>query len=228
MGGRGAGSGLAPYPGRGGKMFRHGEDFRSLWQSDEIKYVTVRNPDDKRRFPRAIKTPSRVYAFIGIGGAVRSVGIYDENGIIEREIDLDHFCDGLDADILKDACPHDGEKALDADEEALLSRVLKKWRVYNGQHNGGYCFRRVPDCQTEENWRVLLEKYGHIWFVLDGQRYFVFSKGHHKYGLCLGEDAKTGNIARWVFNSEDEFLNARVFAGRSILERLDEVLVYAP
>ena len=40
--------------------------------------------------------------------------------------------------------------------------------------------RRASDLQTEEDWRVLLEDFGHIWFVLDGQRYFVFPEGPHR------------------------------------------------
>lgn len=88
--------------------------------------------------------------------------------------------------------------------------------------------RRAPDLQTEADWRVLLEDYGHVWFVLDGQRYFVFPEGPHRYGLCLGEDEATGNFPRWTFESEDAFLNAKLFGGRCILERLGEVLVYDP
>lgn len=42
-------------------------------------------------------------------------------------------------------------------------------------------------------------------------------------------DGRTGKrLGGRSFESEDKFLNARLFDGRSILERLDEVMVYDP
>ena len=80
--------------------------------------------------------------------------------------------------------------------------------------------------QTKEGWIELLEDYGHVWFTLDGVFYFVFPEGPHKYGMCLREDETTGNFPRWRFDSEAAFLNAKLFNGRSILERLSEVMCY--
>ncbi|MBQ7251999.1 MAG: hypothetical protein IJS32_05290 [Kiritimatiellae bacterium] len=87
---------------------------------------------------------------------------------------------------------------------------------------------RDESLSTGEGWKYVLETFGHVWFVLDGQRYFVFPEGPHRYGLCLGEDERTGNFPRWEFDSEEAFLNAKLFGGRCILERLGEVLVYDP
>lgn len=82
---------------------------------------------------------------------------------------------------------------------------------------------KVNDLNTYAEWFSLMEEYGHICFYIDGQYYFLFPEGPHKYGLCLGEDEKSGNRPRWEFNSEDEFLNAPMFGGKSILDRLDDV-----
>lgn len=133
MGGRGAGSGIEPYPGRGGRLFRYGEEFRTLWISDEIKYVTVRNPDESPRMPRETRTPGRVYALIGTDGSVKAIGIYGKDGRIEAQIDLDHLHGGLKPHVHRDAWHHDGGKPLDAGEKALVGRVLEQWSKYNGQ-----------------------------------------------------------------------------------------------
>lgn len=85
---------------------------------------------------------------------------------------------------------------------------------------------KPSDLQSKESWLELLETFGHIWFTLDGIFYFVFPEGPHKYGMCLREDEATGNFPRWEFESEDEFLNAKLFNGKCILERLDDVMCY--
>lgn len=86
----------------------------------------------------------------------------------------------------------------------------------------------TTDLQSEQGWRWLLEDSGHIWFHIDGTYYFLFPEGSHKYGLCLYEDKATGNFPRWEFNSETEFLNAKLFDGESVLERLGEFMSYEP
>ena len=80
--------------------------------------------------------------------------------------------------------------------------------------------------QTKEGWLELLEEFGHVWFALDGVRWFVFPEGPHKYGLCRWEGPDAPNFPQWEFESEDAFLNAKLFDGRSILERLGDVLCF--
>lgn len=80
--------------------------------------------------------------------------------------------------------------------------------------------------QTKEVWLELLEEFGHVWFALDGVRWFVFPEGPHKYGLCRWEGPDAPNFPQWEFESEDAFLNAKLFDGRSILERLGDVLCF--
>ncbi len=87
---------------------------------------------------------------------------------------------------------------------------------------------RASDLCTEKDWRWHLEDSGHIWFWLDGRYYFVFPEGEHKFGLCYYEDSETGNFPRWTFDSESALLNEKIFNGKSILERLDDVMSYEP
>lgn len=42
---------------------------------------------------------------------------------------------------------------------------------------------RDKSLQTGEDWKYVFETFGHVWFALDGQRYFVFPEGPHRYGL---------------------------------------------
>ena len=87
-------------------------------------------------------------------------------------------------------------------------------------------FYKSTRLQTKEGWLELLEDYGHIWFAMDGVRWFIFPEGPHKYGLCAWEGPDAPNFPQWEFESEGELLNAKLFNGRSILERLGEVLCY--
>lgn len=86
--------------------------------------------------------------------------------------------------------------------------------------------RKTKSTQTETGWIDLLESYGHVWFALDGVRWFVFPEGPHKYGLCRWRGQDAPNFPEYEFESEAAFLNAKLFGGRSILERLDEVMCY--
>lgn len=73
-----------------------------------------------------------------------------------------------------------------------------------------------------------LSSYGHLWFSIDGEYYFLFPTVEHRYGLCLGEDEWNGNIPRWTFESEAEFASSKMFGGRTFLERQDECFSWDP
>ena len=85
---------------------------------------------------------------------------------------------------------------------------------------------RDESLKTDADWKYVLETFGHVWFALDGIRWFVFPEGPHKYGLCRWRGPDAPNFPERKFDSEEAFLNAKLFDGRSILERLDEVMCY--
>lgn len=85
---------------------------------------------------------------------------------------------------------------------------------------------RDDSLKTESDWKCVLESFGHVWFALDGVRWFVFPEGPHKYGLCHWRGPDAPNFPEHEFDSEDAFLNAKLYDGRSILERLSEVMCY--
>ncbi|MBR4612833.1 MAG: hypothetical protein IKO40_08965 [Kiritimatiellae bacterium] len=82
-----------------------------------------------------------------------------------------------------------------------------------------------PVMRTVEGWKYDLINEGHVCFSLDGERYFIYTNAPHTYVLntLLGNRFNLGGDM--VFHSEDELLDAKIFQGRSIRERLDEVLV---
>ena len=83
-----------------------------------------------------------------------------------------------------------------------------------------------PVMRTEEGWKYDLANEGHICFSLDGERYFVYSIGLHTYVLNTLRRNRQNAEGNVVFHSEEELLDAKLFGGRSIRERLGEILVY--
>jgi len=106
--------------------------------------------------------------------------------------------------------------------DMLTEAELRKLR---GSNERGHW--RDPAMNTERVWRETLMLDGHIPFVLDGIEYFIVPIGKHAYGLNTWEEYKSnGGWEKWSFKSEDELLNAKLFNGRSILERLDDILLH--
>lgn len=83
-----------------------------------------------------------------------------------------------------------------------------------------------PVMRTESGWKEDLAAQGHVPFVLDNTEYFVFPLGEHKYGLNTWREMKNGGFPKWKFDSEEDLLNAKIFNGHSIRERLKEIKVF--
>lgn len=84
-----------------------------------------------------------------------------------------------------------------------------------------------PVLRTECGWRDDLSSGEHVCFSLDDERYFLFPLGDQKYGFNTWHGLlETNGYPSHVFNTIDDVLNAKLFKGRSILERLDEILVF--
>lgn len=130
MGGRGAGSGLDPYKGRDGKMFRYGEEFKTLWQDGNVKYVTVRNLVERPRVPQITRTPGRIYVLVGEGGQLKSICHYGKDGKLDRQIDLDHFHNRMNPHI-HDGFDHgEGRQATEA-ETKEIEHIQKRWKEHD-------------------------------------------------------------------------------------------------
>ena len=86
---------------------------------------------------------------------------------------------------------------------------------------------RNPMMNREDVWRQALVEEGHIAFVLDDIEYFIVPLGPHAYGLNTWAEYKANKgYSKWEFSSEDELLKAKLFDGKSILERLGDVLLH--
>lgn len=91
MGGRGAASGRA-YGNKGclGR-FAYGDEFRTVLQVDNVKFVEYRLADEAK-IPLETQSANkgRIYVVLKRGNVLKSIATYDENGVIDRHIDLDH------------------------------------------------------------------------------------------------------------------------------------------
>ena len=130
MGGRGAASGLDPYKGRDGKWFRYGDEYKTLWQDGDVKYVTPRDENDNPRVPQITRTPGRSYALVGKDGDVKSICHYDKDGKLDSQIDLDHFHKGMKPHA-HDGFDHGEGRPVTDKEREEIERVTSRWEEHN-------------------------------------------------------------------------------------------------
>jgi hypothetical protein len=83
-----------------------------------------------------------------------------------------------------------------------------------------------PVMRTEAGWKYDLVNEGHVCFSLDDERYFIYACGPHRYVFNTWRNNRLNAGGDVVFESEDAVLDAKLFNGRSIRERLDEILVF--
>ena len=83
-----------------------------------------------------------------------------------------------------------------------------------------------PVMRTESGWKYDLVNEGHVCFSLDGERYFIYACAPHKYVLNTWRNNRLNAGGDIVLDSEDAVLDAKLFNGKSIRERLGEILVY--
>lgn len=129
MGGRGAGSGLDPYKGRDGKMFRYGEEYKTLWQDGNVKYVTPRDDKDNIRVPQETRTPNRTYALVDRNGNIKSICHYGSDGKLDRQIDLDHYHNGKKPHV-HDGFNHGEGRDSSKPEKREIEETIKRWKQH--------------------------------------------------------------------------------------------------
>lgn len=132
MGGRGAGSGLDPYEGRDGKMFRYGEEFKTLWQDGRVKYVTPRKEKESIRVPEETRTPARIYATIDKNNRVKYITYYDSKGKKAVQIDLQHRHNGMQPHA-HDETNHGEGRPLSPSESRDVETITQRWEKHYGK-----------------------------------------------------------------------------------------------
>ena len=132
MGGRGARSGIDPYPGRDGKMFRYGEEYRTLHQDGKVKFVTPRNAGESVRVPEETRNPDRMYATIDRKNRVKYISFHDKDGRKNIQIDLLHRHGGLQPHA-HDGADHAEGRALTPYEKRITDEILRSREKYNGR-----------------------------------------------------------------------------------------------
>jgi len=85
MGGRGAASGVSI------KGYEYGTEFISLLSADNIKYVKYKH-SNAATIPLETMSAgkNRVYVLLDVKNALKSITLYNKEGKLKRQIDLDH------------------------------------------------------------------------------------------------------------------------------------------
>lgn len=131
MGGRGASSGVSdsekPY----------GSEYNTVYQSGNIKFVKQVNASNAKA-PMETMTKGRIYVTLGKNNEPKSIILYSNDGLRERQIDITgkpHTING------KPLLPHthkgyvhdeNGTRDLTKDERKLVEKVKKIWKNRNG------------------------------------------------------------------------------------------------
>lgn len=88
MGGRGAASGTSA------KGFEYGTEFKSLLRVDNIKFVQYQLKNEARIPEETMSSGrNRVYVIVNQQNVLKSITFYNKEGILRRQIDLDHAHD---------------------------------------------------------------------------------------------------------------------------------------
>lgn len=131
MGGRGASSGVSD----SGKPY--GSEYNTVYQSGNIKFVKQVNANNAKA-PMETMTKGRIYVTLGKNNEPKSIILYSNDGLRERQIDITgkpHTING------KPLLPHthkgyvhdeNGTRDLTKDERKLVEKVKKIWKNRNG------------------------------------------------------------------------------------------------
>lgn len=126
MGGRGASSG--EYYVRNNKIYKYGEEYKTLLQYGKIKFVKANNKSATA--PMETQTKGRIYVTVNDRNELRYITFYDNNNKRSKQIDLQkHIVNGK----LEKYHKHKGYKhngmatELNKNEFKLVERIYKKW-----------------------------------------------------------------------------------------------------
>lgn len=130
MGGRGASSGVSD------KGKPYGSEYNTVYQSGNIKFVKQVNASNAKS-PMETMTKGRIYVTLGKNNEPKSIILYSNDGLRERQIDITgkpHTING------KPLLPHthkgyvhdeNGTRDLTKDERKLVEKVKKIWKNRN-------------------------------------------------------------------------------------------------
>lgn len=126
MGGRGASSGLYYFR---GKTYHYGDEFKSLLEVDNIKFVTKKDGTNLTA-PQETMTKGRIYATVSEEeNKVIYITFFDDNNKRSKQIDLAHAHDELKPHT-HTGYYHDegGTRGVNEEEKLVIDKVLKAWK----------------------------------------------------------------------------------------------------
>lgn len=144
MGGRGASSGVSRRKGVDGAMktYKYGEEYKTVLQVGNIKFVKSRDPQNIHTAPMETRTKNRTYVYVNDKNQIKGIIFNGKDNLRNRTLHSDHYhiVDGVKTKIhVHMGYFHDekGTRMATKYELKLLDRVEKIW--YN--HNNKKSFR---------------------------------------------------------------------------------------
>ncbi len=122
MGGRGASSGMSD------KGKPYGAEFRTLYESGNIKFVSPNNANNAKD-PLETITKGRIYATVNGDGEINAINIYGDDGKRVKSINLLHSHEEIIGEHTHIGYFHKegGTRNLTAEEKKLVARVKEIW-----------------------------------------------------------------------------------------------------
>jgi len=130
MGGRGASSGVS------GSGKPYGSEYNTVYQSGNIKFVKQVNASNAKS-PMETMTKGRIYVTLGKNNEPKSIILYSNEGLREKQIDITGKPHTVNGEPL---LPHthkgyvhdeNGTRDLTKDERKLVEKVKKIWKNRN-------------------------------------------------------------------------------------------------
>jgi hypothetical protein len=128
VGGRGSSSGVST------KGIHYGTEYHTILQSGNIKFIRKNIGGASAPLETMSAHERRIYVTVNAKDVVKSVTLFSEDGLREREIHLDHFHGGLKPHThvgYDNRTGRDEAFPLNPREKAIVSRVLGIWKEYN-------------------------------------------------------------------------------------------------
>lgn len=138
MGGRGASSGSYS---RGGVPYQYGDEYRTLYEEGNIKFVAIddrHSPNRKTAAPLETRTAGRIYATVNRErGGMHSISVMGDDGRVETQIDYqDHKGLGAHAHHWEHPSGNPmrgGAEPMNERERRLYNRVNEIYRKHKGR-----------------------------------------------------------------------------------------------
>jgi hypothetical protein len=125
MGGRGAASGVSA------KGIQYGKEYHSILVVDNIKFIEKNEGSAVAPLETMSADKGRIYVLVDYKGELKSISMYDKNGKVCRQIDIDHFHLGHKPHVHIGYAENrsQGYEPMTRSDISLFRKVMKIWKA---------------------------------------------------------------------------------------------------